>query len=309
MKVLLTGRTGQVGWRLERALPAIAEVIALDRDALDLTQVAAIRRVIRETRPDVIVNAAGYTHVDHVESDAHIAHAVNGVAPVVMAEEALASGALFIHYSSGYVFDGRKSEPYTETDVPAPINEYGRSKLFAERGITEIGGAHLILRASWVYDTRARNFVLTMLRLAATHTELNVVDDQMGSPTSASAIAAATCAVVRDLERARRNPGIYNLSAPDSVSRYDFTRYMLDTSASMCPTFAAPRLNRIKTADFPLPAARPLNCMLDNTKLMNTFDIPLTGWAQQLRECLAELYPPTLRPDDHCALAPRESLV
>ena len=294
MKVLLTGRTGQVGWRLERALPAIAEVVALGRDALDLTHVGEIRRVIRTVRPDVIVNAAGYTHVDHVESDAHVAHAVNGVAPVVMAEEALESGALFIQYSSGYVFDGRKAEPYTESDAPAPINEYGRSKLFAEREITEIGGAYLILRASWVYDTRARNFVLTMLRLAETHTELNVVDDQMGSPTSADAIANATCALVRDLERARGNPGIYNLSALGAVSRYEFTRRLLDLNSSMRPTFPAPRLNRIKTADFPLPAARPLNCMLDNTRLMNTFDIPLTGWAQQLRECLAELDPATL---------------
>ncbi len=275
-------------------MPAIAEVVALDRDTLDLTHVGAIRRVIREIRPDVIVNAAGYTHVDHVESDAQVAHAVNGVAPVVMAEEALELGALFIQYSSGYVFDGRKAEPYTESDVPAPVNEYGRSKLFAEQEITEIGGACLILRASWVYDTRARNFVLTMLRLAATHAELNVVDDQMGSPTSASAIANATCALVRDLERAKSNPGIYNLSALGVVSRYDFTRCMLDVSSDMRPTSATPRLNRIKTADFPLPAVRPLNCMLDNTRLMNTFDIPLTGWQQQLSECLAGLDPATI---------------
>lgn len=297
MKVLLTGRTGQVGWRLERALPAIAEVVALGRDTLDLTRVDDIRQVIRATRPDVIVNAAGYTHVDHVEADAHVAHAVNAVAPAVMAEEALNLGALFVQYSSGYVFDGKKTEPYTESDAPAPVNEYGRSKLFAEQAITEIGGACVILRASWVYDTRARNFVLTMLRLAAARAELNVVDDQMGSPTSARAIADATCDLVRDLERAKRNPGIYNLSALGAVSRYDFTRCMLEVTSSLRLNSAAPRLNRIKTADFPLPAVRPLNCMLDNTKLMNTFGVPLTGWAQQLRECLDHLDPATVQPD------------
>lgn len=297
MKVLLTGSTGQVGWRLERLLPRIAEVVAVGRDTLDLTRPDSIREVIRATRPDVIVNAAGYTHVDNAEAGSTGAHAVNAVAPRVMAEEALRLAALFVHYSSGYVFDGKKTGAYTETDATGPVNEYGRSKLLGEQAITAVGGACLILRASWVYDTRARNFVLTMLRLASTRAELNVVDDQIGSPTWAAAIADVTCALLGDLQRARDNAGIYNLSALGSVSRYDFTQNMIEMTSSLRPDRAAPRLNRIKTPDFPLPAVRPLNCVLDNTKLMNTFNVPLTGWQRQLRDCLAELDPATVQQD------------
>lgn len=295
--MLLTGNTGQVGWRLERLLPEVGEVVAVGRRVLDLARIDTIRDVIRAARPDVIVNAAGCTHVDHVESDAQTAHAVNAVAPGVIAEEALRLGALFVHYSSGYVFDGTKTAAYAEADAPNPVNEYGRSKLRGEQAIAAVGGACLILRASWVYDTRARNFVLTMLRLAAAGNALDVVDDQIGSPTSARAIAQATCALLRDPDRARSNAGIYNLAATGAVSRYDFTREMIEMTSRLREGRAAPRLDRIRTADFPLPAVRPLNCVLDSTKLMNTFDVPLADWQSQLRECLAGLDPATVQPD------------
>jgi dTDP-4-dehydrorhamnose reductase len=291
VKILVTGKTGQVGWRLAQVLPAVGETIATARDALDLTKPDTIRAVIREMRPDVIVNAAGLTQVDSVESEKATAHAVNAVAPGIIAEEAKRLGALLVHYSSVYVFDGRKATAYTESDAPNPVNEYGRSKLLGEEAVTAVGGHHLILRASWVYDVRARNFLLTMLRLAATRDELQVVDDQIGSPTWAGSIAQATCELLRRIDRLTAAPGIYNLSALGRVSRYDLTARIVEATAALRPGRPAPRLTAIKTPDFPLPAIRPLNSSLDNTKLLETFDIPLATWQDQLSACLAELRP------------------
>lgn len=287
MKILVSGKTGQVGWQLERVLPSVGETIAVGRETLDLTRPDTIRKTIRAVRPDVIVNAAGYTHVDSAESKPELMQ-VNAVAPGIMAEEAKRIGAIFVHYSSVYLFDGTRPSPYTEGDAPNPINEYGRSKLAGEHAITQVDGTHLILRASWVYDTRARNFVLTMLRLAAEREELRVVDDQVGSPTWARSIAETTAAILRDIPRARAAAGVYNLSALGAVSRHDFTQRMLELTRDLRST-PAPRLVRFKTTDFPLPAARPLNSALDNTKLAATFAVPLTDWETQLRGCLRSL--------------------
>lgn len=295
MKVLITGATGQVGWRLKPLLSEIAETIALGHEVMDLSCAESIRKAIRAVRPDVIVNAAGRTHVDHAESEQALTHAVNAVAPGVMAEEARRLGALLVHYSSVYVFDGSKSSAYVETDTPNPINEYGRSKLLGEQAIAAAGGAYLILRASWVYDVRARNFVLSMLRLAATHSELNVVDDQIGSPTWARSLAETTCALVRNVANAKAATGVYNLAALGSISRYDFTRRMIALTQELRPGRPAPRLIRIKTRDFPVPAPRPLNSVLDNSKLLGAFDVPLPDWDAQLRGCLAELDPAAVR--------------
>lgn len=290
MKILVSGKTGQVGWQLERTLPRVGETVAVGREQLDLARPDTIRDTIRAVRPDVIVNAAGHTHVDSAESMPERVHAVNGVAPGIMAEEAKRIGALFVHYSSVYLFDGTAPHAYTERDAPNPINAYGRSKLAGERAIAEVDGTHLILRASWVYDTRARNFVLTMLRLAAEHDALRVVDDQIGSPTWARSIAEATAAILRDVDRARAVPGTYNLAALGAVSRYDFTQRMLELTRGPHAQ-RPPRLIRIKTPDFPLPAPRPLNSALDSTKLATTFGVPLTHWETQLRGCLQALHP------------------
>ena len=284
MKILLTGRTGQLGWHLARLLPRVGETLATDRASLDLGQPDALRAALRAARPDVIVNAAAYTAVDRAESEANLAHAINATAPGVMAEEAERLGALLVHYSTDYVFDGTSQKPYIESDAPNPVNAYGRSKLAGEAAIAAAGGAHLILRTSWLYDMRGSNFVLTMLRLAGEREELRVVDDQVGCPTWARAVAEATLELLNDLPRAKKAPGLYHLSARDSVSRYEFTRSLLALTSARG---TRPRVLPIKTADFPSPAARPLNCILDNTRMKETFGVTLPEWEAQLRLCLA----------------------
>jgi dTDP-4-dehydrorhamnose reductase len=285
VKILLTGKSGQVGGHLARMLPSVGRVHALDRAAMDLADPDAIRGTVRAMRPDVIVNAAGYTAVDQAESDAATVRRVNADAPGVLAEEAKRIGALLVHYSSVYVFDGRKDGAYDEADPTNPINEYGRSKLAGERAIQAVGGDFLILRASWVYDTRRRNFLLTMLALAAERDVLNVVEDQVGSPTWARAIAEATAGILGDIGRAREARGVYNLAAQGAVSRYDFIRRALETREAA----KRPRLVRIATSDFPLPAPRPLNSVLDSAKLRAVFGVETPGWEQQLRTCLAQI--------------------
>src|SRR5262245_60619484 len=182
MRILLTGRTGQVGWELERALPALGDVIATDRETLDLSDPDAIRGVVRDARPEVIVNAAAYTAVDRAESEPELARQINGVAPGVLAEEAKRTGALLVHFSTDYVFDGTKTTPYTEEDRPNPLNVYGRTKLEGERAVAAAGCRYLTLRTSWVYASRGKNFLLAVLRLASTQPELRIVDDQYGAP-------------------------------------------------------------------------------------------------------------------------------
>jgi len=284
VKVLLTGPTGQVGSHLSRLTAALGQSLAVGRDRMDLARPDTIREVIREARPDVIVNAAGFTHVDHAEAQPALVWAVNAVAPGVMAEEAKRLGALLVHYSSVYVFDGTAAGAYTEADAPNPINEYGKSKLAGEHAIAAVGAVALILRASWVYDVRGRNFVNTMLRLAAECEELRVVDDQRGSPAWARSIAEVTVAILRNPARVRDAAGIYNLASRGSVTRYDFTRRTLDLTRE--ERTAQPRLTRIKTSDFPLPAARPLNSVLDTARLAASFSVPIDDWETQLHACL-----------------------
>ena len=187
MKILLTGKNGQVGWELQRTLAPLGEVVAVDRQALDLANPDAIRALIREVKPALIVNPAAYTAVDKAESEPELAMAVNGIAPGIMAEEAKRLGAAMIHYSTDYVFDGTQTSPYTEKDRPNPGNVYGKTKLAGEQAIQAVGVPHLILRTSWVYGSRGRNFLLTILRLAQERDELKIVDDQIGAPTSSRA--------------------------------------------------------------------------------------------------------------------------
>jgi dTDP-4-dehydrorhamnose reductase len=288
-KILVTGKDGQLGAHLARMLPALGHVYATGRESLDLAHADAIRRTVREMRPNVIVNAAGYTAVDKVESDARHAQQVNAIAPGILAEEAKRIGALLVHYSSVYVFDGTKPGPYSENDAPHPINAYGRSKLAGERAVAAAAGDYLILRASWVYDVRGRNFLLTILELAAERDVLRVVDDQVGSPTWASAIAQTTACLLGDVARARDASGVYNLAAEGAVSRFDFARRVLELEPASNAGGSRPRLVRISTSEFPLPARRPLNSVLDNRKLTSTFDVRPATWEHQLRACVREL--------------------
>ena len=288
--ILLLGSTGQVGWELERALTPLGAVTALSRPQLDLRQPDSIRDAIRGTHPEIIVNAAGYTAVDRAESEPDLAMQVNGIAPGIMAEEARRIDALLVHYSTDYVFDGARAEPYVEADEPHPLNVYGRTKLAGERAITAAGGAYLTLRTSWVYGARRPNFVLAILKLAGEKPELSVVEDQIGSPTWARALAAATVEILRNPRQAREAAGIYHLSAQGHTSRFDFARRILEIAREISgETMRMPELRRITAAQFPLPAVRPLNVATSKDKVQRVFGVDLPDWDTILRAFLVEL--------------------
>jgi dTDP-4-dehydrorhamnose reductase len=257
-------------------------VVAFGRAELNLADPPAIRGTVRTVAPDVIVNAAAYTAVDKAETDSELAFAVNGAAPGVLAEEARSLRALLVHYSTDYVFDGCKDSPYTEEDAAAPLNVYGASKLEGERAVSAAGGAYLILRTSWVYAPRGRNFLLTMLRLAGERTELRVVDDQIGAPTSARAIAEATA---RILGMGKEANGLFHLSAGGSTSWFGFARAII--AATEGRRAKSPKLIPISTAEYGAPAARPRNSVLSNEKFRRAFGFELPSWQDQLTEALA----------------------
>jgi dTDP-4-dehydrorhamnose reductase len=282
LKILLLGRNGQVGWELERALAPLGEVKAFDRTGLDLADTPRLAAAVRALQPAVIVNAAAYTAVDKAESERDAAFAVNATGPRVLAEEVRRIGALLVHYSTDYVFDGAKGSPYVEDDTPNPINVYGASKLAGEEAIRKIGCRHLILRTSWVYGPRGKNFMLTMLRLARERPELRVVDDQVGAPTSSLEIARATATV---LARAMRSPeltGLYHLAASGETSWCGFARAIFAQARIATP------VQPIPTEEYPTPARRPKNSRLDCSRLRDTFGVALVPWEEALAEALAE---------------------
>ena len=289
--ILLTGRDGQVGWELQRSLAPLGQLVACGRAELDLASPDSIRTRVREVKPDIIVNAAAYTAVDKAESEPALAAAINGVAPGILAEEARRLGALLVHYSTDYVFDGEKSEPYVENDVPNPLNEYGRSKLAGERAIAAAGCAHLIFRTTWVYAPRGKNFLLTILRLARERDELRIVADQVGAPTSAAAIARATARVIEEAGLWPREPGprwgVYHLTAGGKTSWFGFTQSILDRTAFMVP--ARPRLIPIPSSEYPTPARRPRCSVLGCEKFRGRFRFDLAPWDQALDEVITEL--------------------
>ena len=294
MRVLVTGCRGQVGSEVVRALDGIAHVVPHDRATLDLEDAAAVARGVRDARPDVIVNAAAYTAVDQAESDEARAHAVNAVAPGVMAEEARKLGALLLHFSTDYVFDGTKPVPYVEDDPPAPLGAYGRTKLAGERAIAAAGGDHAILRTSWVYGPHGRNFMLTMLKLAATREELRIVDDQHGAPTSSLQLARLTRSLLApegrldraSLDRVRSRSGLYHATAAGTTTWFGFAQAIF---ASAPPGVPRPRLTPIPTKDYPTPARRPANSVLSNERLARAFGVRMDDWRAGLAESLSLL--------------------
>ena len=287
--ILLVGPTGQVGWELERALAPLGTVTALGRPEIELRNPDSIRNAVRRSAPEIIINAAGYTAVDRAESEPEIAMQVNGTAPGVMAEEAKRIDALLIHYSTDYVFDGAHAEPYVEDDEPNPVNVYGRTKLAGERAIAAAGGAYLTLRTSWVYGTRRPNFVLAILKLASEKPELAVVVDQIGSPTWARSLAAATVQILQHGEQARKATGIYHLSAQGYTSRFNFAQRILEIACQISHGARMPRLRPITAAEFALPAARPLNAATSKDKMERVFGIRMADWDTILRAFLLEL--------------------
>jgi dTDP-4-dehydrorhamnose reductase len=277
MKILLTGAGGQVGSALAPLVRGLGEVRATGRRELDLASADAIRAVVREVRPDVIVNAAAYTAVDQAESDAALAFAVNAAAPGVLAEEAKKLGALLVHYSTDYVFDGEKGAPYLEEDPPRPLSVYGESKLAGERAVRDSGCRHLILRTSWIYSGTGRNFLLTILRRAREGEELRVVDDQLGAPTSAHSVAEATAALLRSAEA----HGTFHMTAGGETSWHGFAGEIAACAG------LSPRMTAIRSAEFARPARRPRDSRLDSGKLRSAFGIRLPEWREDLRACLA----------------------
>jgi dTDP-4-dehydrorhamnose reductase len=280
VRILLTGRHGQLGWELARALLPIGEVIALGRSDLDLAVPDQIASVIRLARPGVLVNAAAYTDVDRAEHEPEAAHAVNAAAVAILAEEARRAKALFIHYSTDYVFDGAKDAPYVEEDSTNPLNAYGRSKLAGERAIRDIGGSYLILRTSWVYAARGKNFFLTIRRLLREREELRIVSDQTGAPTSAAALAEATAELlsrhgVAALGDAR---GVYHITAGGFTTWHGFATQI----ARQEKLDRAVRIVSIASSEYPTPARRPKNSRLSNEKLLRRFGVALPRWEDGL---------------------------
>jgi dTDP-4-dehydrorhamnose reductase len=289
VKVLLTGRSGQLGWELSRALAPLGEIAAFDRGGLDLTVPDQIVRAVRSVRPDVIVNAAAYTAVDRAETEPESAHAINAAAAGVLAEETKRAGALLVHYSTDYVFDGVKDTPYVEEDSPNPLNVYGASKLAGERAIRAVDAPHLILRTSWVYAARGANFFLTIRRLLREKSSLRIVSDQIGAPTSAAALADATAEILRRHDRLAlgRMSGIYHVTAGGSTSWHGFATQIARLERATLQR--TPAIAPIPSSEYPTPALRPRNSRLSNEKLLARFGVKLPSWEACLEKCHAQL--------------------
>jgi dTDP-4-dehydrorhamnose reductase len=293
MRLLITGKNGQVGFELARSLGVLGEVIALDRSQCDLENEAQLRSTIRDLKPDVVVNAAAYTAVDRAESEHDKAGAINGRAPGIIGEEAALLGALVAHYSTDYVFDGSGISPFREDDVPNPLSIYGSSKLAGERALAASGADHLIFRTSWVVGVHGNNFAKTMLRLAADRNELKVVADQTGAPTSARLIADVTAHAVRDVLRNRAEAalGVYHLAAGGETNWHAYAVHVIDAArkAGVPIRVAAESIKPISTAEYPTPAARPSNSRLDTSKLRSTFGLNVPSWQQEIDTILEQI--------------------
>jgi len=302
-RLLITGATGQIGWQLQRTLAPLGEVIACTRPQLDLADPEAAAKTVRELAPDIVVNAAAYTAVDKAESEPDLAQTVNAIAPARIAEELARTDGLLIHYSTDYVFDGAKPGPYDETDSTAPLNVYGRTKLAGEQLIAAAGCPHIILRTTWVYDIRGKNFLRTVLRLAREREELRMVGDQFGAPTWARTIAESTAQVVSRCAQHRDSTGwgytgVFHLTAAGQTSWAGFAEQILEDYDSLASwpadtgEFGSPlmakRVVPITSDQFKAPARRPHNSVLSNARLLSTFGLQLPDWRVQLRLALQD---------------------
>lgn len=289
-KILLLGNTGQLGWELNRTLLTLGDLIALDYPQIDMASPSNIRANVQETKPDLIINATAYTDVDKAESEPELAKAINATGVEILAEEAKKRGAALIHYSTDYVFDGKKGSPYTEADQPTPINVYGETKLAGERAVQEIGGVYWLFRTSWVYSLRRPCFVTKVLEWARQHQTLRIVDDQVSSPTWARTLAEATAQVIA---QGRGDPvayiqdktGLYHLAGGGACSRYEWAKAIVDLDPNKHEQVVRDILPA-KSADFPTPAERPLKSTLDKTLVTRTFNLGLSHWEEVLLVCV-----------------------
>jgi len=297
MTILILGRHGQVGSELTRILGkagAVPHSVSLDYPDIDLSAPDSIVSSIRTHKPSLVINAAAYTAVDKAESEPDLAMAVNGTAPGIIAEELKKTGGSFVHYSTDYVFDGRKNAPYTEDDSPNPLSTYGRTKLAGEATVRSSGTPHLLIRTSWVYGSRGGNFLHTILRLAREREELRIIDDQVGAPTWSRLIAEATVDILSaagafDSPRAlQERGGLYHLTASGETTWYGFARKILDLDPRRSEQVLQ-RLTPIPTHEYPTPARRPLNSRLDCAAVRRTFDTGLPPWDESLPLVMNEL--------------------
>jgi dTDP-4-dehydrorhamnose reductase len=295
MKVLILGKNGQLAWALERRAAALGELVSLGIDDFDFTDLDAVAACVDRERPDVVFNAAAYTAVDRAEQDREVAFKVNAEAPGVLARACAARGAVLVHYSTDYVFDGRKPGRYVETDAPGPLGVYGASKLEGERAVLAPGGAALVFRTSWVYGDHGGNFAKTMLKLACERDALRVVADQRGTPTWAGRLADLSCDVIEQALRAGGDPadwiaarrGVYHATAAGETNWADYARCVIETAAED-PAWAAKlrvraaAVESIPTSAYPTPAARPMNSLLDCSALHRTFGYVFPDWREDV---------------------------
>jgi dTDP-4-dehydrorhamnose reductase len=294
MKILLFGKNGQLGRELHRSLQPLGEVIALTRQQADFSKPDELREVVRKTKPDVIVNAVAYTAVDKAEDEEPLATTINGAAVGVLAEAARESGALLLHYSTDYVFDGSKASPYTEDDVPNPVNAYGRSKLAGEQAIKNVEPDHVILRIAWIYSMTGNNFLLTMLRLMRERESLNVVDDQVGTPTWSRLIAEASAHVIRQsiAERAEASfkSGLYHLGCTGSTSWHGFASRIREFSLRDDRPGESCEILKTSSAEFATRAERPANSRLSIERFCDHFGLTMPDWVDGLALCMDAEY-------------------
>ncbi|WP_382322815.1 dTDP-4-dehydrorhamnose reductase [Hydrogenophaga sp. UC242_50] len=302
MKILLLGKNGQIGWELQRSLAPLGELVALDRHSTeadggcgDLARPDALRETVQRLRPHVIVNAAAHTAVERAESEPGLAHTVNTVAPGALADAAHTVGALLVHYSTDYVFDGSGHLPWREDAATAPLSVYGTTKRDGENLVRASGARHLILRTSWVYAARGGNFARTMLRLAQEREHLTVIDDQWGAPTGAELIADVTAHAMRQVLREPACAGTYHLSAAGETSWNGYARFVFDTARALHPALPlkVQDVAPVPSSAFATAARRPLNSRLDTTRLCDTFGLALPHWQLGVRRMLAEILGPT----------------
>ncbi|GAA6140502.1 dTDP-4-dehydrorhamnose reductase [Hydrogenophaga sp. 5NK40-0174] len=293
MKILLTGKNGQLGFELQRALAPLGAVVAVDSAECDLSNEKALRQLLSETEPDVIVNAAAYTAVDKAEAQPEVAQAVNARAPAIMGEFAKAHGAIVVHYSTDYVFGGEGDQPHTESDPTGPLNAYGQSKLDGESALAAAVPEHLIMRTSWVVGAKGHNFARTMLDLAQSRDELKVVSDQWGAPTSAALLADLTAMLLRDATRDRQHfPfGLYHVTASGATNWCDYARFVIEHARREGVALKALPENvlAIPSEAYPTAARRPKNSRLDCSHFESTFGLKLPGWQAGLTHILQQI--------------------
>ena len=295
MNILLFGKGGQVGWELQRSLSVLGTVTALDFDSTehcgDFSNPSGVAETVRTLRPDIIVNAAAHTAVDKAESEADFARTLNATTPGAIAQEAAKLGAWLVHYSTDYVFDGSGSRPWVETDTPAPLSVYGRTKLKGEQLIAEAGAKHLILRTSWVYAARGGNFAKTMLRLAQERDRLTVIDDQWGAPTGADLLADVTAHALRHLRQRPQDAGLYHCAAAGETNWNEYAKYVLAQVQKVQDAIEikAKEVAPVPTSAFPTSAVRPRNSRLNTDKLQHTFGLQMPHWQAGVARMLTEI--------------------